>query len=206
MAARDVPTPIAAAVLVIPPFLAAMTLVARPSYRRSARVRHLFTKLVHEASRFLGRGRLREAAAEQAKCFGASLRSALEAAGERLLKHQSRLTKLGALAFGYWLLDALCLLFIFAALGTEVELWKLLVAYAVVQLVAALPFVPLDGLGVTEGVFVSLFALLGMDPEASLYPVLGYWLFNYWMPIPLTTIFYPKLRFGAKQARERKVR
>ena len=63
-----------------------------------------------------------EAAAERATCFGASLRRALEAAEERLLEHPSRLTKLGALAFGYWLLDALCLLFVFAALGMEVEL------------------------------------------------------------------------------------
>ena len=38
------------------------------------------------------------------------------------------------------------------------------------------------------------------------WAVLGYLLFNYWMPIPLAAIFYPKLRFGAKQAQERKVR
>jgi uncharacterized protein (TIRG00374 family) len=206
VAARDIPTAVAVAVLAIPVLLVMVALAARSGYRRSARVRRPFVELAHEAERFLGRGRLLETAAERAKRFAADLRSTLKGAGGQLLERPSRLTKLSALAFGYWFLDALCLFLVFAALGTEVELWKLIVTYAVAQLVAVLPFMPPGGLGVAEGVFVSLFALLGVGPETSLYPVLGYRLFNYWMPILLAAIFYPTLRFGAKQARERKVR
>jgi hypothetical protein len=51
-----------------------------------------------------------------------------------------------------------------------------------------------------------MFALLGMSPGATVIPVLGYRHFNYWMPIPLASIFYPTLRLGAKKARARKVR
>ncbi|HSK84543.1 MAG TPA: hypothetical protein VK902_14280 [Rubrobacter sp.] len=65
---------------------------------------------------------------------------------------------------------------------------------------------PLGGLGVAEGALVSLLALLGVNPATTVIPVLGYHLFNYWMPILLAAIFYPTLRFGAKKARARKLR
>jgi uncharacterized membrane protein YbhN (UPF0104 family) len=51
-----------------------------------------------------------------------------------------------------------------------------------------------------EGTFISVFALFGMRPTATTIPVLGYRLFNYWMPIPLAAIFHPTLRWGAKKA------
>jgi uncharacterized membrane protein YbhN (UPF0104 family) len=64
---------------------------------------------------------------------------------------------------------------------------------------------PLGGLGAAEGVLVSLFALLGTSAAVTVIPVLGYRLFNYWMPILLAAVFYPTLRLGAKKARARKV-
>ena len=110
------------------------------------------------------------------------------------------------LAFGFWLFDALCLLLVFSALGVSVDLGNLLGVYVLAQVVAALPIMPLGGLGAAEGVLVSTFALLGISPAATVLPVLGYRLFNYWMPILLAVIFYPTLHLGAKKARERKVR
>jgi uncharacterized protein (TIRG00374 family) len=110
-----------------------------------------------------------------------------------------------ALAFGYWLLDALCLLLVFSALGLSIGSGNLLVAYAVAQVLAALPFMPLGGLGVAEGALVSLLALLGMSPAETVIPVLGYRLFNYWLPIVLAAIFYPTLRLGAKKTQTRKI-
>jgi glycosyltransferase 2 family protein len=47
--------------------------------------------------------------------------------------------------------------------------------------------------------------LLGMSPATTVIPVLGYRLFNYWLPIMLAAIFYPTLRLGAKKTRARKV-
>ena len=45
-------------------------------------------------------------------------------------------------------------------------------------------------------------ALLGVGYEAAI-PVLGYRLFNFWLPIPLALILYPTLRIGgAKYARK----
>jgi glycosyltransferase 2 family protein len=36
-------------------------------------------------------------------------------------------------------------------------------------------------------------ALLGVGSEAAI-PILGYRLFNFWLPIPLAAVFYPTLR------------
>lgn len=180
VAAHYIPSTVVVTILAVLVFLAMVVFVARSGYRGSSRVRHLLGQVACQAQRFLRRGQLRKTVAERAKRFAADLRRALEVTGKWLLAHPSQLAKLSALAFGYWLLDALCLLFVFAALKTEVEPGKLLVVYAVAQLVAALPFMPPGGLGVAEGVFVSLFALLGIGPEVSLYPVLVYRVFNYW--------------------------
>ena len=39
-------------------------------------------------------------------------------------------------------------------------------------------------------------AVLGYGPDAAI-AVLGYRLFNFWLPIPLAVLLYPTLRFGA---------
>jgi hypothetical protein len=38
-------------------------------------------------------------------------------------------------------------------------------------------------------------ALLGVGSEAAI-PILGYRLFNFWLPIPLAAVFYPTLRYA----------
>ena len=49
---------------------------------------------------------------------------------------------------------------------------------------------------------IGTLALLGAGPEAAI-PVLGYRLFNFWLPIPLALILYPTVTMGArKYARE----
>ncbi len=38
-------------------------------------------------------------------------------------------------------------------------------------------------------------ALFGVGAEATI-PILGYHLFNFWLPIPLAAVFYPTLRLN----------
>ena len=203
---RNVASMVAAAVLALSIFLAAVVLVARASNSPSSQTKLRLGELTYLVQRLLRRGWSRQAAHERASRLLDALRRGIEVTGRVLLAHPPRSAVLVALAFGYWLLDAVCLHLVFSALGVGVEPGKLLVAYAVAQLVATLPFMPLGGLGAAEGVFVSLFALLGMSPAETVIPVLGYRLFNYWLPLLLAVIFYPILRLGAKSARARKVR
>jgi len=203
---RDVASMVAAAVLAFSILLAAVVLVARTSYAPSSRAKLRLGELTYLAQRLLRRGWSRQAAHERASRLVDALRRGIVVTGRLLLAHPPRTAVLVALAFGYWLLDALCLLLVFSALGVGVGSGKLLVAYAVAQLVATLPFMPLGGLGAAEGVLVSLFALLGISPAATVIPVLGYRLFNYWLPLLIAVIFYPTLRLGAKSTRARKVR
>jgi uncharacterized protein (TIRG00374 family) len=207
VAHHDVATIVAVAGLVLFALLTVAVLGAYAAYRRSPRPGGFAEALAARVEHLLSRlDALRGQAADWARRLAATLRKELKVASEELLGRPYRILRLGALAFGYWLLDALCLFFVFSALGTGVELWKLLVAYATAQLVQAMPFMPPGGLGAAEGTYISMFALLGMNPGATVIPVLGYRLFNYWMPIPLAAIFYPTLRLGAKKARAHKVR
>jgi len=78
---------------------------------------------------------------------------------------------------------------------------QLLVAYGVATTFGSLPLTP-GGLGVFEATMVGTLALLGVGYEAAI-PVLGFRLFNFWLPIPLAMILYPTLHIGAsKFARE----
>ena len=100
--------------------------------------------------------------------------------------------KLGALALGYWAFDALCLILMFEAMGVAADPLILLVAYGVATTIAAIPLTP-GGIGIFEATMVATLALLGMGAEAAI-PILGYRLFNFWLPIPLAAIFYPSLK------------
>jgi len=120
---------------------------------------------------------------------------------EQLLSHPLAALKLGALALGYWGFDALCLLIIFVAFGVDVDPVELLVAYGVATTFGSLPLAP-GGLGVFEATMLGTLALLGVGYEAAI-PMLGYRLFNFWLPIPLALILYPTLQVGsARYARE----
>jgi uncharacterized protein (TIRG00374 family) len=201
---RDVAPMVSAAVFALFAFLAGLVLVARAAHGRSFHAEFRLGELIYLAQRLLRRGWSREAAYDRAKRLLTALRKEFRAAWRVLIGHPLRSAGLVALAFGYWLFDALCLLLILSALGVGIGPGELLVAYAVAQVVAALPFMPLGGLGVAEGALVSMLALLGLSPATTVIPVLGYRLFNYWMPIVLAAIFYPTLSLGAKKARARK--
>jgi uncharacterized protein (TIRG00374 family) len=103
---------------------------------------------------------------------------------------------LATLALGYWVFDALCLILMFAALGVAADPLVLLVAYGVATTVAAIPLTP-GGIGVFEAAMLATLALLGVGSEAAI-PILGYRLFNFWLPIPLAAIFYPTLRHAGQ--------
>jgi uncharacterized membrane protein YbhN (UPF0104 family) len=68
----------------------------------------------------------------------------------------------------------------------------LLVAYGVATAIAAIPLTP-GGIGIFEVTMLATLALLGVGSEAAI-PILGYRLFNFWLPIPLAAVFYPTLR------------
>lgn len=130
-----------------------------------------------------------------------NLKIEVRALREQLLGHPLAAIKLGVLALGYWGFDALCLLIIFVAFGVGANPVQLLVAYGVATTFGSLPLTP-GGLGVFEATMLGTLALLGVGYEAAI-PVLGYRLFNFWLPIPLALILYPTLRIGgAKYARK----
>jgi glycosyltransferase 2 family protein len=116
----------------------------------------------------------------------------LRAARRQLILRSAETPKLVALAAGYWAFDALCLILVFAALGVGADPIVLLVAYGVATAVAAVPLTP-GGIGIFEATMLTTLALLGVGSEAAI-PILGYRLFNFWLPIPLAAIFYPTLR------------
>jgi glycosyltransferase 2 family protein len=72
----------------------------------------------------------------------------------------------------------------------------LLVAYGVATTIATIPLTP-GGIGVFETTMLATLVLLGVGSEATI-PILGYRVFNFWLPIPLAAVFYPTLRYGAR--------
>ncbi len=55
--------------------------------------------------------------------------------------------------------------------------------------IATIPLTPV-GIGIFETTMLATLVLLGVGSEAAI-PILGYRLFNSWLPIPLAAIFYP---------------
>jgi glycosyltransferase 2 family protein len=96
------------------------------------------------------------------------------------------------LAFAYWGFDATCLLLMFHALGVQADTAELLVAYGIATAAGALPLTP-GGIGVFEATMLATLAVFGVGAGATI-PILGYRLFNFWLPIPLAALFYHGLR------------
>jgi uncharacterized protein (TIRG00374 family) len=108
-----------------------------------------------------------------------------------LRKDPRRAARLLALAFGFWAFDALCLVLMFRALGVPADPVSLLVAYGTATVAGSLPLTP-GGIGVFEATMLAILALLGVGADAVI-AVLGYRLFNFWLPIPLAAVLYPTL-------------
>jgi uncharacterized membrane protein YbhN (UPF0104 family) len=112
-----------------------------------------------------------------------------------LVRHPSRTGRVVGCAALNWLLDASVLWVMVAATGHHLAPGPLLVVYGLGNILAIVPLTP-GGLGVVEGVMIP--ALLGFDvPSASaLIGVLGWRLWQFWLPIPIAGVCYLSLRFG----------
>ena len=179
----------------------ALTL-ATLSYRLPYATRRFLTGALYGLGRiFLRRRWSRRQTEMRAARVVLGLRNEVRALREQLLYHPVAAARLFVIAVLYWALDAACLFLIFVSLGVPTGGIELLVAYGVATTFGSLPLTP-GGLGVVEATMIGTLALLGAGPEAAI-PVLGYRLFNFWLPIPLAAVLYPTLHIGsAKYARK----
>jgi uncharacterized protein (TIRG00374 family) len=176
-------------------------LFAYTAYRRPTLAKSVARTAVRLTGRLL-QGRWSRSVLERAETRSARLVSRLGSDFHAAHRHMSgspgTILRLSALAFGYWAFDVLCLVFMFRAMGVLASPLVLIGAYGVATAIAAIPLTP-GGIGVFEVTMLALLALLGVSSEAAI-PILGYRLFNFWLPIPLAALFYPTLRFGAGRA------
>jgi uncharacterized protein (TIRG00374 family) len=100
-------------------------------------------------------------------------------------------------ALANWLLDAGVLYLFFLAVGHHQHFGALLVAYAVANVVSAIPITP-SGLGVMEATLVAISVGFGAPRAAALVAVLGYRLVNFWLPLPVGAAAYIRARLTSK--------
>jgi glycosyltransferase 2 family protein len=181
-------------VFVLTIFLAFLAYLA---YLWPLAARRFLTGLFYVLGRIFRRNWSRKRTEMRAARIVVNLKMEMRALREQLIGHPLAALRLGALALGYWGFDALCLLIIFRAFGVSANPVDLLVAYGVATTFGSLPLTP-GGLGVFEATMLGTLALLGVGYEAAI-PVLGYRLFNFWLPIPLAMILYPTLHIGASK-------
>jgi uncharacterized protein (TIRG00374 family) len=168
-----------------------ITMVAYVAYRRPTFAKNLEGKVARHTGHLLsGEGLGRRARAWSARLIS-RLGEEIRAARRGLTARPAEAPKLAALALSYWAFDALCLILMFDAIGVGADPFVLLVAYCVATTIAAIPLTP-GGIGVFEVTMLATLALLGVGSEATI-PILGYRLFNFWLPIPLAAVFYPTL-------------
>jgi uncharacterized protein (TIRG00374 family) len=184
-----VETAASALFLVLGPVVA---LGAYSAYRRPTLAKNMAEKGARLAGRLLRDGEWRRKVEAGSVRRISGLGKELRETSEQLTERSAEAPKLGALALGYWAFDTLCLILMFATLGVAADPLVLLVAYGVATAIAAIPLTP-GGIGVFEVVMLATLALLGVGAEAAI-PILGYRLFNFWLPIPLAAAFYPTLK------------
>lgn len=164
---------------------------AYASYRRPSATRGLAKTGLRRLARTLGGGRRLSRLEDWSAKTIAGLGEELRAARRKFSGQPREVLRLGALAFGYWGFDVLCMMLVFAALGVLASPFVLFAGYGVATVLALVPLTP-GGIGVFETTMLAILALLDVGAEAAL-PILGYRLFNFWMPIPLAAVFYPTL-------------
>ena len=101
----------------------------------------------------------------------------------RLRRDGRRHVRTVGLATGYWAFDISCLLLVMLAFHQSLSPDKVVVAYAVANVVGTFSPTP-GGLGAVEGVLIALLVGFGMDSSAAVAVVLVYRLINFWLPIP----------------------
>jgi uncharacterized protein (TIRG00374 family) len=87
------------------------------------------------------------------------------------------------LATGYWGFDIICLLLVMLAFHQTASPDKVVIAYAVANVVGTFSPTP-GGLGAVEGVMIALLVGFDMPSAAAVAVVLVYRLINFWLPIP----------------------
>ncbi len=92
--------------------------------------------------------------------------------------HRAALAAAGQRGF-----DFLALVLAVYATGARPNLFLVLLAYAVSQILVVVPITP-GGLGFVEVGLVGFLRFAGMDPAAALGATLAYRLFSYWLPLP----------------------
>jgi glycosyltransferase 2 family protein len=172
-------------------------LIAYWACRRPTFAKNIAKAGVRLVGRLLTAEGFRRKAEERTARLVSHLGEELRVARRQLIVRSAEAPKLAALALGYWAFDVLCLILVFAALGVAADPLILLVAYGVATTIATIPLTP-GGIGVFETVMLATLALLGVGSDAAI-PILGYRLFNFWLPIPLAAIFYPTLRRAGRR-------
>ena len=97
------------------------------------------------------------------------------------------------LAAGYWGFDIICLLLVMIAFHVTLAPDKVIIAYAVGNVVGTFSPTP-GGLGAVEAVMIALLVGFGMPSAAAVAVVLVYRLINFWLPIPAGLATYVSLR------------
>ena len=97
------------------------------------------------------------------------------------------------LAVGYWGFDIVCLLLVMLAFHQTLSPDKVVIAYAVANVVGTFSPTP-GGLGAVEGVMIALLVGFGMPSAAAVAVVLVYRLINFWLPIPAGLATYLSVR------------
>jgi uncharacterized protein (TIRG00374 family) len=86
-------------------------------------------------------------------------------------------------AVGRWLLDFLCLLAALAAIGADVRISLVLLAYVGAQILAQIPVTP-GGLGLVEAGLTASLAVAGASAGEAAVATLAYRLVSYWLLLP----------------------
>jgi len=192
LAKRSVPVAFVATAVVMIPILGTLVgLVLLFAFRREAagRTVHRVARLLHRVVRRIDADDLE--------------RHAVEIADEtrRVLTGRRFVEALG-LALANWLLDIFVLYLFFLAVGRHQHFGALLVAYAVGNLVSAIPITP-SGLGVMEATLVAISVGFGAPRSTAVVAVLGYRLVNFWLPLPVGVVAYLRARGGPARRAEK---
>jgi uncharacterized protein (TIRG00374 family) len=176
------------AVVIIPILGALVGLVFLFAFRReqAGRAVHWIARLLHRVASRIDADGLE--------------RHTLEVADEtRSVLTGRRFFEALGLALANWLLDVFVLYLFFLAVGHHQHFGALLVAYAVANLVSAIPITP-SGLGVMEATLVAISVGFGAPRSTAVVAVLGYRLVNFWLPLPIGAAAYLRARSPARQS------
>lgn len=119
-----------------------------------------------------------------------------------LLSDRPLLARAVGWATAAWLLDAASLGVFVAAFGHRVSPDGLLIAFALANVLAAIPVTP-RGLGVVEAVLIPSLVGFGTPRPIAVLGVISYRFFNFWAPIPVGGIAYLSLRARNAPLREK---